>query len=89
MKYKSEILALLNRAGEEVSEIIHIYERTSDYRQVSKKIYDALSLLRDTDTLLIRHHLEKCVPQLLAQRKTDEGIKQIVLSYKYLHKGGI
>lgn len=89
MKYKPQILALLNRAHEDVSDIISVYERTSDYHQVSKKIHSVLGLMRTADKWLIKHHLDRCVPRLLARKKTNEGIKQIVLSYKYLHKGGI
>ena len=86
MKYKSEILTLLTMSREEVSEIISVYERTSDYHQVSEKIRNVLDLMRKANNLIIKHHLKKCVPQLLAQTKTAEGIKQIMLSYKYLHK---
>ena len=89
MKYKSEILALLTLSREEVSEIINVYERTSDYHQIQRKIHHVLDLMRKANNLLIKHHLKKCVPQLLAQSKTDEGIKQIVLSYKYLRLGGV
>lgn len=89
MKYKSEILTLLTKSREEISEIIYVYERTSDYDQVSQKIHHVLDLMHKANNLLIKHHLQKCVPQLLVQNKTDEGIKQIVLSYKYLRLGGI
>ena len=89
MKYKSEILTLLTMSRQEVSEIISIYERSSDYHQVSQKIQHVLDLMRKANNLLIKHHLKKCVLQLLMQSKADEGIKQIVLTYKYLRLGGI
>ncbi len=86
MKYKPQILILLNRAHEEVSDIINVYELTSDCYQLSTKIQSVLGLMRIADILLIKHHLESCVPQLLVKRKADEGIKQIMLSYKYLQR---
>lgn len=89
IKHTSEILTLLTLSRAEISEIIRIYERTPDYHQVSQKIHTVLGLMRKANNALIRYHLKKCVPQLLSKTKTAEGIKQIVLSYKYLRSGGI
>jgi len=89
MKYKSQILTLLKRSQSEITKVIGIYEQTSSYFLVTNKIQKILGLMHTADNLLIKHHLHECVSDLMTQKKVDEGIKQMILSYKYMHKGDI
>lgn len=89
MKYKTQVLTHLLKAQSEITEVIEIYDRTSSYVLVQDKIQKILSVMHAADSLIIKHHLNECTAELLAQKKIDEGIKQVILSYKYMHKGGI
>lgn len=86
MKYKTDILALFNHSQRELNKVITNFKCESNYAHIAQEIRVVLRLLHRADGLIIKHHLAECITELFMKKQIGEGIKQVMLAYKYVQR---
>ncbi|NLL70943.1 MAG: metal-sensing transcriptional repressor [Epulopiscium sp.] len=78
-KEKKEVLNLLKTAKGQVEGIIRMTEEDRYCIDISKQILAVQALLKKSNLLVLRQHIQHCVKQAFLEDSEEEKIEEIIM----------